>query len=203
MGLVEIPHPLLGVGTDLLAEIPHPRGGDLRAGATAEGPALVADSNCPGNEEQPWGNSRSRITGQLPESGGRLRRPLGPTDGRSRSLIVSRDRAWKLLPAMARLRAQFALAATEFQASAYVEWRPWLRPSDPLGLPVPPPRVQQAGRGPGRLLPSTVGDVAPEQGERAGRRSRTRVTSWSGEPPFRAPTTLRCWASSTATALRR
>lgn len=72
-------------------------------------------------------------------------------DSRSRSLILQRSQAWNRLPAIARLYAQFAIAARESEVSAYVEWRPWLRPRDQLGVPTP--RVQ-AERASGGLLAS-------------------------------------------------
>lgn len=54
MGLVEIPHPVLRDGTDLLTEIPHPRRADLRSDATRRGrppsptPTKWGTKNCLG-----------------------------------------------------------------------------------------------------------------------------------------------------------
>jgi len=61
---------------------------------------------------------------------------LQPCDGRSRSLVVPRRDALEMLPARARLRAQFAMAALEFEDAAFVEWRAWLRPAELLGVPL-------------------------------------------------------------------
>jgi hypothetical protein len=71
---------------------------------------------------------------------------LSVTDGRSVPQIISRVRALRLLPARARLRAHFALAAPEIKDTAYVEWRAWLRPERLLGVPVDWPPVALAER---------------------------------------------------------
>jgi hypothetical protein len=61
---------------------------------------------------------------------------LEPTDGRSQSLLLPRRQALEQLPARARLRTQIALTMPEIRDTAFVEWRAWPHPEDPLGVPV-------------------------------------------------------------------
>lgn len=81
MGLVEIPHPVLRDGTDLLTEIPHPRRADLRTDATREGPADSQPGPGAGRTVQ-GGRSPARSA-----AAGALDRPTQPahsTSGRPR-----------------------------------------------------------------------------------------------------------------------
>lgn len=61
---------------------------------------------------------------------------LRPRDGRSHSLVLPRRQALEMLPGRARLRALFATAALQFEDTAFVEWKAWLRPAEALGVPV-------------------------------------------------------------------
>lgn len=88
---------------------------------------------------------------------------LRPADGRSHPAIVSRNRAWELLPAKARARAQFAVAAQEFQQTAYLEWRAWPRSHASLGLPTDsrPAEPAQPHRGRAPACGPDTGTAAP------------------------------------------
>ncbi|MFJ8794568.1 hypothetical protein [Streptomyces sp. NPDC102462] len=82
MRLPESPHPVLGGGTDLLAEIPHPQVADLRSGATREGPADSQPGPGAGRAVQGGRSpSRSDAEGALDRSA----RPAHSTSGRPRS----------------------------------------------------------------------------------------------------------------------
>jgi hypothetical protein len=62
-------------------------------------------------------------------------RELRPTDNRSTAVILPRQKGLQTLPARARLRSQFALATPKFHETAVLEWHPWQRPDERLGIP--------------------------------------------------------------------